>query len=711
MGPFTISCRVGKEQIYLMVENEAHSIQGTEDEKEASLFYVLPTEDLLYPADFFITYKGTQQDINKTLSLIERLEYTVSPPSYLSASSNVFGYNVGPLRIKNTANISHIRFCLQSRIRSSPYMCQYTPMSWNTWLEGEKCYISCNHHSPIKLSGFVAIEKETKSEAGEETYSTVTVPMIKADVKKKELGMLFELHKKEMHSKNPRYKKSAERTWVSEHLLEFTDTGIMDTSPQAHNEQIVAEQQHEEKQETKKDAGQATYSTVTVPMATTTDTEEQELEIPFQGKEIHTTKVGMDSRPQKMRRNILAVDNHRQETIPTGIKCTALQHRLCGLKSTDPTQKHVSKLTSVSEHNPKTEIRTFSPESKLSVTMPPDTCVITSCAPKKQRANSETFLHTANEVHVSSTTSQEPTIRNINSDSQPKKHDASPNGTQIADKQATSQLSTVKIPQAAPMPQIGKVPTNAEKTQSLKQTDISSRLVTKEALPKATPVNVTVTIKKNVHSNPSSQAMKKEPLFQLELLPTTAISITETFPHHAGISTNTKSATEPNLSLSESPVHVPEGTPTQTTMNASCLEPKKSEIYPTVTQYVAKKTASQCRNNTCQFRKKSNETRIGPRQENDTNPDSAQIELLFYSADKDQVREKTTDTAVLMDGHTPPDSTLNRDENLLETKQNPNHESNTSEQMGHTTRGSTHNNGANLNKSSANAHQAPEVSK
>ncbi len=175
----------------MTVDEENGQLLGRVVKDEASPFYIISTEDKLHPADFFIAYYGEKEMNEKSFRSQEYKRPSL--PLYLAAKSNVLGYCEGPLIVKDSVEIAQARFCLHSRVQYSSYMCPSTPVSWNTWLEGEKFYINCSNRS-FRVNGYIAMKQESKKQNSGSTYKTVTVPLIKDPRDCKEFGMLFQLH-------------------------------------------------------------------------------------------------------------------------------------------------------------------------------------------------------------------------------------------------------------------------------------------------------------------------------------------------------------------------------------------------------------------------------------------------------------------------------------------------------------------------------------
>ena len=138
---------------------------GTTSRKDASLFYVIPTNDPKHPSEFFITYWGKNKAdrkrvMNRYDPLVKSRMDNSNLPLFLSTDGNIFGMSEGPLKLKNVVVIQQARFCLHNRVQSTfaCMLCLTTPVDLSGWIDlGEQFYIKCNRR-PFKIDGYIAMK-------------------------------------------------------------------------------------------------------------------------------------------------------------------------------------------------------------------------------------------------------------------------------------------------------------------------------------------------------------------------------------------------------------------------------------------------------------------------------------------------------------------------------------------------------------------------
>ena len=190
-----ISGQVNCKPVYWTVDDEHHYVIGTESLKEASLFYIIPTQDTYHPSDFLIAYYGKHvSDRKRVMNVYDpfsKLRHAPPLPLYLTCNCSMLGSSSGPLHLLSTVLVQQARFSLYSRVQPSfaCMMCMSTPVSLSSWIEGEKFYINCSKRS-FKIDGYIAM----KQQECEPNYKTVTVPTMKDPSNSKSIGMLFRLH-------------------------------------------------------------------------------------------------------------------------------------------------------------------------------------------------------------------------------------------------------------------------------------------------------------------------------------------------------------------------------------------------------------------------------------------------------------------------------------------------------------------------------------
>ena len=185
-GPFLVSCVVDKTEVFWIVEDNC--VLGTTSRKDASLFYVIPTNDPKHPSEFFITYWGREEGDRKRLMnlndpLVKLRMDNSNLPLFLSTDGNVFGMSEGPLQLKKVVVIQQARFCLHNRVQSmfACMLCLTTPVDLSGWIDlGEQFYIKCSRR-PFKIDGYIAMCKQSEESradgpSSESTNSKQTSP-------------------------------------------------------------------------------------------------------------------------------------------------------------------------------------------------------------------------------------------------------------------------------------------------------------------------------------------------------------------------------------------------------------------------------------------------------------------------------------------------------------------------------------------------------
>ena len=159
-GPFTISTTINEKEVFWLV-NGNNCVVGTTSAAQASLFYIVNTNDPSHPTEFFISYQSANQKQEAASSVMPSARQSnteMSLPLYLSTDGNIFGENEGPLQLKHTLLTKQATFSLQSRTQSmfSFVVCSAEIVSVNEWLEGERFFIKCSRHA-FKRDGYIAM--------------------------------------------------------------------------------------------------------------------------------------------------------------------------------------------------------------------------------------------------------------------------------------------------------------------------------------------------------------------------------------------------------------------------------------------------------------------------------------------------------------------------------------------------------------------------
>ena len=142
-GPVLIYCVTRR--LYLCVWADS-IVRVTSQKRHASKFYLKPSINPKHPDEFYICYKGSNND---------EIENPTNAPQYLLTPLNCSGKHFGPLRVGYHARDQDIRLVLWNSIR----MNQQRPVSLSAWMNGaESCFIQCARRR-IK-NGYVAVEQD-----------------------------------------------------------------------------------------------------------------------------------------------------------------------------------------------------------------------------------------------------------------------------------------------------------------------------------------------------------------------------------------------------------------------------------------------------------------------------------------------------------------------------------------------------------------------
>ena len=217
VGPHLISTTINDKPVYWKVNQELTSLIGTEDIKEASLFYFVSHGNEYYPSNFSIAYWGDKIKDRKLITEICSQSVKLYPfapklPIFLTTSTS------GPLLFKYTFDMKTAQYTIYNRIYNSHacFIRMRGPASLQTWMEGDEFFIK--HHPHALKSVYLALQLEsardqssfsvgttsstkgttsTKGATSTETqipaYTSTTFPSIK-ERRKKNVGMLFRLH-------------------------------------------------------------------------------------------------------------------------------------------------------------------------------------------------------------------------------------------------------------------------------------------------------------------------------------------------------------------------------------------------------------------------------------------------------------------------------------------------------------------------------------
>ena len=134
------------------------SVVACDNIKEASQFYILPTDSKGHPYEFYIAYfdnisptpKSSGSDINSTLGSIAR---------YLQAPCNMRGTNKGPLYACHHGTQDNCRFAIHSRLVSG----KAVPLALPSWTSGRDIFfINCLGRKR-RIDGYLCVRQSQGS--------------------------------------------------------------------------------------------------------------------------------------------------------------------------------------------------------------------------------------------------------------------------------------------------------------------------------------------------------------------------------------------------------------------------------------------------------------------------------------------------------------------------------------------------------------------
>ena len=162
-----IACGPDREEppctVYWQVAPEGH-VQGTPDIKQASLFYIIKTENTRFPHEFYIGYVGND------LSALERPKGPANPlskskavapiPHYVTADLKMIGSSNQPLGVTAGMHKNRARFSLHSSALRK-YAFTRSKVDVDKWREGGGYFINCARRM-FKLDGYVAMIRRSR---------------------------------------------------------------------------------------------------------------------------------------------------------------------------------------------------------------------------------------------------------------------------------------------------------------------------------------------------------------------------------------------------------------------------------------------------------------------------------------------------------------------------------------------------------------------
>ena len=165
-GPSLIACGPDKDGVTVYWSVKDNEVRGTTDIKEASLFYILKTEDGKHPHEFYIGYVGDDVWAQVHPNPMSKSQVLAPAPHYLTADLKTTGWTNEPLGVTAGTHRGRARFMLHnSAVRK--YAFTRTPIDSDKWAEGGGYFINCARRS-FRLDGYVAMVRKDKQQQIEE---------------------------------------------------------------------------------------------------------------------------------------------------------------------------------------------------------------------------------------------------------------------------------------------------------------------------------------------------------------------------------------------------------------------------------------------------------------------------------------------------------------------------------------------------------------
>ena len=164
-GPFNIA--LNNERFLKVNKKDGYTVTATTVRAEASPFFIMKPEDRDNPHEFVIAFYGQYN------SQEGAKEHKIA--RYLEAPVNIFGFQSGPLRVKDNVKVENSRFVLRDRLHK-----RLPSVEVANWVKGnEVYYIKCSRRR-LAHDGYLAVKKRSTPQeantASESSFNTACVP-------------------------------------------------------------------------------------------------------------------------------------------------------------------------------------------------------------------------------------------------------------------------------------------------------------------------------------------------------------------------------------------------------------------------------------------------------------------------------------------------------------------------------------------------------
>lgn len=170
-GPFVIAFGPDKSLRYWTVDEDSYTVCATNNPRNASLFFIVPSDNGKHPHEFHLTYMGDDRRLLKkrVSSLTPTSKKPIQAiPRYLNANVTIFGTNPGPLQLRYHVSCSS-QLLLFGRVATDD-----GPVSPQRWVQGrDMFFINCARRR-MKRDGYIAMRRRRRR--GQEEWITCCLP-------------------------------------------------------------------------------------------------------------------------------------------------------------------------------------------------------------------------------------------------------------------------------------------------------------------------------------------------------------------------------------------------------------------------------------------------------------------------------------------------------------------------------------------------------
>ena len=169
-GPYIVAFGTESKLFYWSVDRDHFTVGATDNPLNASVFFINPNDDGKHPYEFQIAYSGDDLHLlrRRISSLTTQCHSSLEPMArYLCAPVSLFGFNRGPLHLKNNVS-SNSQFLLGSRLKKDELV------NTHAWVQGrDMFFINCTRRRG-RRDGYLCTRLRRRG--GQEEWVTACVP-------------------------------------------------------------------------------------------------------------------------------------------------------------------------------------------------------------------------------------------------------------------------------------------------------------------------------------------------------------------------------------------------------------------------------------------------------------------------------------------------------------------------------------------------------